>query len=449
MGRRSPASAAAWRPLLQGELADRAWKAVSVLGQALAGDGSRSETPEASGRAVSGLTDPTLATGDAGVALFLAHLARELEDERLAEAARRRCERMLDGAARAPLRPGLFSGLPGVIWSLEQADAGVGAGAVDRTLIRILRRKHPQLYDLPSGRPLPYDLSGGLAGIGLYALSRLPRPAARRCLALVSERLRQASEEHPPGRAWRTPPELVPGAEGGTGCFSLGMAHGIPAVLVLLAAVADTEADPGGTRRLLAEGMTWLLAQELPPEAGCRFPVLVGSGAAAGAALQVSPLAWCQGDLGLAAALLAIARRLGSPRWRREAARIALAAAGREADPAHRGELGLCHGAAGVAHLFNRLHQATGEPRLAAAARGWFARLLADLGERRIAGTPAWRAENRKHPKLRWQRGWLNGDAGIGLALLAAVSPREPSWDQALLVSLPEPDGAGAEAGPC
>ena len=38
---------------------------------------------------------------------------------------------------------------------------------------------------------------------------------------------------------------------------------------------------------------------------------------------------------------------------------------------------GLCHGAAGVGHLFNRLYQASGDPALAEAARFWFDRALA------------------------------------------------------------------------
>jgi hypothetical protein len=440
MGCGFPVIASTWRPLLDGELADRAWRAVSVLGEELAGDGTPLSAPSAGQP-----TDPTLATGDAGVALFLAHLSRTRADAEghLADAARHRCGRMLAGALRAHFHPGLFSGLLGVAWTLGQvAESSIdldcevegAVAAIDRALLRILRRER---------QPWHYDLSGGLAGVGVYALERLPRPVARDCVALVGEHLQRASERHPPGRAWRTPPELMPDADRGAACFNLGMAHGIPAVLALLAAIAGGEADAGGMGQLLAEGVGWLLAQELPPEAESRFPALTGCGDAA----RSSPLAWCHGDLGLAAALLAIARRLGNEAWERAAVRIALAAAGRELDPAHRGELGLCHGAAGLAHLFNRLYQATGEPLLAAAASGWFARILADLGERRTAGTPAWHAEQRKHPKLRWQRGFLNGDAGIGLAMLAAVSPDEPRWDHVLLVSLPGP--GGAEAASC
>jgi hypothetical protein len=101
-------------------------------------------------------------------------------------------------------------------------------------------------------------------------------------------------------------------------------------------------------------------------------------------------------------------------------------------------DAGLCHGAAGLGHLFNRLFQATGEPVLAEAARFWLEQALAlrrpgrGFGgyEARIRGgdgAPTWVAEP----------GLLTGAAGIALALLAATAPVEPAWDRFLLVAVP------------
>ncbi len=58
------------------------------------------------------------------------------------------------------------------------------------------------------------------------------------------------------------------------------------------------------------------------------------------------------------------------------AADIALAAAARPAAASGVVDAGLCHGAAGVAHLFARLHLAPGSAALADAARGWLRRAL-------------------------------------------------------------------------
>jgi hypothetical protein len=99
-------------------------------------------------------------------------------------------------------------------------------------------------------------------------------------------------------------------------------------------------------------------------------------------------------------------------------------------------DAGLCHGAAGDAHLFNRLYQATGDPAFAEAARHWYERAL-DLRrpDEGFAGFPSWGPDRDR--KMTWiaDAGFLTGAAGVGLAMLAATTPIEPQWDRLLLVS--------------
>src|SRR5207248_4085436 len=97
---------------------------------------------------------------------------------------------------------------------------------------------------------------------------------------------------------------------------------------------------------------------------------------------------------------------------------------------------GLCHGAAGLGHLFNRLFQATGEPRLREAAQFWFQRTLElRRPQGSIAGFAAWGPG--PDGSLNWtdDPGFLTGAAGIALALLAATTPIEPAWDRVFLAS--------------
>ncbi len=98
---------------------------------------------------------------------------------------------------------------------------------------------------------------------------------------------------------------------------------------------------------------------------------------------------------------------------------------------------GLCHGAAGVAHVFHRLFLTTREPRFADAARLWFARTLAMQGEHRgFAGFAAY--EPDAQGKLGWAAdpGFLMGAAGVTLALAAALADEaDPGWDRVLLLS--------------
>ena len=122
---------------------------------------------------------------------------------------------------------------------------------------------------------------------------------------------------------------------------------------------------------------------------------------------------------------------MNDAKWKREALRLARGVAERSFAQSGVKDCGLCHGAAGVGHLFNRMFQASGESRLKDAARGWFRRTLEMRHpERGIAGFAAFRPGHWSN-----EVGILEGAAGIALALLAAVTPAEPRWDRMLLLS--------------
>jgi lantibiotic modifying enzyme len=152
--------------------------------------------------------------------------------------------------------------------------------------------------------------------------------------------------------------------------------------------------------------------------------------------------AWCYGDPGIALALLAAGRAAGEPAWEREALALGHAIARRPPEICHVEDAGLCHGAAGLGHVLNRLYQATGDPELLAAARAWFERAFTYWEPGRgIGGFLAYTPPEGDFDRLVWNEdpGFLTGSAGIALTLLAATSDVEPAWDRLLLLSpLPE-----------
>lgn len=127
----------------------------------------------------------------------------------------------------------------------------------------------------------------------------------------------------------------------------------------------------------------------------------------------------------------------GQPAWEREAAALALDAAALPVEASGVVDAPVCHGAIGLGHVYNRIAQATGERRLREAARFWLERGLA---MRRPGGklggfyalTPD--AAGGMTRRVAY-RGILQGAAGIGLALLAATTDVEPTWDRLLLLS--------------
>jgi hypothetical protein len=253
--------------------------------------------------------------------------------------------------------------------------------------------------------------------MGVYALQRLPRTRAADLLAVVVDRLVEMAEQEPGRTWWWTPvgglPEQLRRAFPG-GAWNLGLAHGAPGVIALL---AKAEAAGFTARRsLLPRAVEWLLAQRLPAGAGSTFPALV----APDIAPQASPLAWCYGDPGVAGALLVVAQSTQRPEWEVAALSTAEAAAARSLADRSLTETTVCHGSAGLAHIFNRVYQATGAQtaRRAAEAR---LEVVMDACVLRSGAAPG--------PDL------LTGRAGLGLVLLAAASPVEPRWDSLLLLS--------------
>ena len=281
-----------------------------------------------------------------------------------------------------------------------------------------------------------YDLIGGLVGIGVYALERLPRPPAGAMLARVIDRLDELAEHNALGITWFTSPELLPDQQRThypTGYYNLGLAHGVPGVIGLLARAYAVGVAPGKVGRLLSGAVAWSLAQQITPdgEGAGGFPAWVAPGQTA----PVARLAWCYGDPGVAVTLLAAARAAHVPAWEQAALAIARRAVHHARENSGVKDSCLCHGAAGLGHLFNRHYQATGDPQLGEAARGWFAQALTlrqpNVG---IAGFCHW--GTTASGALGWvdDPSLLNGAAGIALALLAATTPIEPAWDRLLLL---------------
>lgn len=360
----------AWRALLEG---DRARRARALI--------------RGAAEAISSWDGPLpfhLYGGHAGLALMHAELARAGEEGEPGTQVVRRLELALGGLeAGGPPPAGLFGGLAGVALALRHG--GLGEEALLAQLeLALAASLEAERW---SGG---FDLFDGLVGIGVYFAAAPDSPRAERALERVIALLEGMALPVDGGAAWPLPAEHSEGEP-----FRRGAAHGQAGALSLLARV-----DSPRAQALYARAAPWLEAHrdERCERAG-----------------------WCSGELGVAGALLCA----------RDAERALGLALGKEAALRPFGKLGLtdlalCHGLSGVAHLANRLWQATAEPAFEALARQGFDTLLGSLDP----GTPAsrWRV-------WQTQAGWsagpglLEGLAGVALALHSASSALEPRWD--------------------
>jgi hypothetical protein len=419
---------AQWSPILEGELRERARAAVAETVSLVRGQ--RGGTP-------------SVALGLAGFALLLMEASRVQPRLASPRDVERMVARLLPRVEALPLSPGLHEGYTGVGLTLELIRrAGFarvdGAEALDRALLASIER-----FDAVPPALAHLDLISGLAGQALYACARLPRIRARRALEAIVGWLDRRAVAAAGGVTWLSPPrpharaDQLPGS-----VFDLGIAHGVPGILAALARILEAGIAVPTTRRLLEAGTRWLL-QQVHDRAGPAFDTYVPSDPAAdrGAAFPPMPsrLGWCYGDPGVAAALLATARALDDGRLRATAMVVLQRIAAIRSDPTVQ-DASLCHGTAGLLHIFNRIYQATGDPAARDAAIHWAERtLVLRAGPHAIAADPP-PDDSPFHP-LRF----LAGAAGSALALLAAASPTVPSWDAIVLLDVPPATAGSAD----
>ncbi len=411
-----------WKILLEGPLADAAVRSVHEIADAL-----EQGAPDAS--------DPSYAYGHAGIALFFGYLAAAFNDERAASLADEHLEKAVDGLSEQVPPAGFFLGPTGVAWTnqhLEELLSGASPAPdmsedLDAWIAETVRST-PWRGD--------YDLVFGLVGLGCYALDHPDRHFAAEILEEIVCRLSELALERG-GRItwWTSPAELTPPlvTQYPDGCYNLGLAHGIAGVIGMLGRAVGAGFGSEAARRLLYGAVASLLVHRRLDDGGSSFPGRV-------AVKQVdTPVscrsAWCYGDPGIAVSLLVAARSTAEPDWEREAIRIAFRDCARPTIETGVADATLCHGAAGLGHLYNRLYQATGYREFAHAGRGWLEKTLsmrrADQG---VAGYANWWPETRDWRKM---QGMLVGAAGIGLALISATAALEPAWDRPMLMAIP------------
>jgi lantibiotic modifying enzyme len=423
-------AASRWRPILSGATAQQALQAVDAMAESIA-----------SMTALPAERDPSLGRGQAGLALLYAWLARTRRMPQADALARRCLDQAIEAATTQAMNVSLYGGFTGVAWAVElvdhllDPDAEDRSEAVDDALVRLLSRA-----DRWSA---PFDLVVGLTGLGVYALQRYPRPSAIECLSRVVERLGECAQHDEHGLYWRTPPTEILDEEDrkryASGRVDLGVAHGVAGPIALLGGICGAGLEQAAARPLLEGAVSWLLAHSVSTEAGQTFPVWVAPG------FEPSPArcAWCYGDPGIAAALLMAARGVGDAAWEQSAVALACRAAERPASDARVVNACFCHGAAGLAHLYNRMYQATGEPTLGRAALYWLDRTLGFYRLARDCGG-SW-VQGNSDPGQRELWTWsgielVDGAVGVALVLLAAATSVEPTWDRMFLISAQRPD---------
>ncbi|WP_443072256.1 lanthionine synthetase C family protein [Streptomyces sp. NBC_01485] len=284
-----------------------------------------------------------------------------------------------------------------------------------------------------------FDVIRGLTGYGAYLLRRDPSSSDLHAVLGYCARLAEplsADGEALPGWWTETGPsgradERFPG-----GHANSGLAHGIGGVLALLALAARYGTVVGGHHDAMRTIVAWLDRWQEKTDLGVAWPYWVTR-----AELRQGHLApsaprrpsWCYGTAGLVRAQQLAALVLDDTVREVEAGSALVAALTERTQLKATTDNGLCHGFAGLAHIAAR----TGTDAHLTTAGQLQAAIPALLTAVCPPGTDPATAAAALVRDEEVGPGFLNGAAGIALALLApaTATPPQSAWDSCLLIA--------------
>jgi len=378
-------------------------------------------------------TTPGLLGGYTGAALFYAYYYQFTGKKKHLQQVHRLLQKALEALAETALPYSHCNGIAGIVWCVQHLiKAGFAEGdnmedifgEVDEVL------GNSMLDALHQGR---HDFLHEGLGIALYFLERTEQAQARTYLEAAVDSLQNTAVITPAGLAWQDHLTGLANRPDGEISFNLGLAHGMPAIISILGMIHNKGIATNTTTNLLHKSINWVLASQNTPEEGlvARYPVLVDKNYHALTGRQ-SRLGWCYGDLGIATMLLNAGNWLEHEPYRQQAIDLFhYTLQQRNVRNSNVHDACLCHGTAGIAHMYRRAWLQTKDAALLDGANYWLQQTLEMTTHHN--GPAGYRFYGKETYEDSY--GILEGVAGIGLALLAAIDPKtDPDWDRCILL---------------
>ena len=375
----------------------------------------------------------SLTKGTAGIALL--HIERALAGRGTSRHAHLWITAAVTGQVSATHTSGLYLGAPAITFMLDAAASGSNdryqdaLADVDRHVVGLAhRRVDAALVRIQAGR-LPkfreYDVFFGLSGIGALLLRRAPGSTAmERVLAYLVALAKPLliNEDVLPGWWVGHDPHRRDSAPFKYGHGNFGMAHGITGPLALLGQALRRGISVDGQHEAIVAIGDWLDSWRQDGEAGPWWPEWITLAELRAAhPNQPGPArpSWCYGTPGIARAGQLASIAVGDTGRQQMYEQALVGCLDDPVQQSHIADSGLCHGWAGLYQTVWRCSQDAETAALAKHLPGLATRLA-----------------HRASRELAANRGFLDGTAGIALALHTAALNSAPisGWDACLLI---------------
>lgn len=367
--------------------------------------------------------DCSLLEGNAGILLFYLHLYKNNRKSIYLDKINALTNKCIKALSLQTMPFTFCSGVAGIVWVLVQVQKSnllsFNKGLFKEIDIFLLKSS---LFQMERNN---YDYLHGALGSILFWLERLPDSEVETYIEAVIVKLIEKSEIKDGCAMWRD--GLTEQCR-----YDMGLSHGIPSILVILSLVYSKGILKEQCKNIIHQGVRWILKSK-STSGKCVFPSYFQEDHKFMS--KYSRLGWCYGDLGVAIMLWQVGKRLINPLLQEEAINVIKKTCNRrnlKNNDIY--DAGLCHGSIGVAFIYKRFYNWTGQNEFKKNSDYWYSKSLefANFKDGH-AGYKTWQGK----AKIKYinDHSLLEGLTGIGLALLSEVSKDDPDWDRCLLIS--------------
>lgn len=217
--------------------------------------------------------------------------------------------------------------------------------------------------------------------------------------------------------------------------INLSLSHGISNRLILLSLATQNRTIKDdytlqNIKRLLEMGVNFLLsAKNSGDETKSLYPSIFFENQTLN---RESRLGWCYGDIGNALAYNFAGKALSDSNLLNHSIEIMKHNINRtDLRESKVFDACLCHGSAGIGHIYNRFYQQTKNLEFKDISLFWLDKTLS-FSQKPKKDKTYWVL---KEDEYVYEAGLIEGVAGIGLALISIVSSKETIWDRFFLIS--------------
>jgi class I lanthipeptide synthase len=369
-------------------------------------------------------SSPALLTGDAGIQLF--NLLYLENINRMDDEAFQSNMQLLAESSLSFSNPMFCGGFAGTNWFYKYLYEK-GVFSEEDVSMLCYRDRDLEIMSMQMLQVGNYDFLHGAVGIAYYLLYS-PNTTSEKYFSDVFEVLnslidKSANKDSIPDydRSIRS----ILRSE-----VNFGLSHGIPSILKFCVQCFKKGICMHASRKLAWQIIDYLLANTNPAPAINYFPYNVSTEKETE---RFTRLAWCYGDLGIGIVLY----QAGIAFQDKSLVDFSMEVLShstkrRDMREARVFDAGVCHGSAGVAHIYNRIWHYTKNPVFKEACEYWIQKTL-DFStyEDGVGGYKKYEPLKKEYKN---ESGLLAGTTGIGLVLLSYLTG-DFSWDYCLMLN--------------